>query len=166
MNFSFNRAVALFVISSTVMIAVTSCSKSNSSSSAGISATVNGTAWNNTYPVAGIYYTGGSEFDVAGAQFKGGDTTAFELIFYSPVTLNRAVSSDTSQITVGYIDARTGNVYSGAYGSGHAIVTVTSYDSTGGKVGGTFSGVLWNTVNSNDSLVIAGGKFNTTFQKQ
>lgn len=166
MKLSFNRAVALLVISSGILFSVTSCSKSSGGSSAGVSATVNGTAWANTYPVEGIYYAAGGFFDLGGAQIKGGDTTAFEVVIYQPFSLNHAVSSDTSQDVVSYLDAKTFNTYTGAYGSGRAFITVTSYDSAGGKIGGSFSGVLYNVTNSNDSLVIAGGKFNTTFTKQ
>ena len=168
MNFSFNRAVALLVVSSAFLFAVTSCSKSGGGSSAGLSASVNGSAWANSYPVEGIYYVSGGFFNFGGAQIKGGDTTAFEVAIYLPFSLNQAVSSDTSQNVVSYIDAKTFNTYTGAYGSGHAAITVTSIDSSGttGKIGGTFSGVLYNVTNSNDSLVVAGGKFSTGFTKQ
>jgi hypothetical protein len=167
MKRSFNRAITFLAISSIVLLAVTSCSKSNnSSSSTGVSATVSGTAWANSYPVAGIYYTAGGEFDIIGAQMKGGDTTGIEVFLTSPITLNSAVNTNASNWDLTYIDEKTLNEYDGAYGNSHALLTVTSYDSTGHKIGGTFTGVLYNISGTGDSIVVTNGKFNTAFQVQ
>lgn len=167
MKFSFNRAFTFVAISSVILLTVTSCSKSNnSSSSTGISATVSGSAWANSYTVEGIYYTANSQFDIIAAQMKGGDTTAIGVALQGPITLNSAVSSTSSTWDLSYIDAKTQNTYDAQYGSGHALITVTSYDSTGKKIGGTFSGVLYNTSGTADSVVMGSGKFNTTFTVQ
>ncbi|HEV3411685.1 MAG TPA: hypothetical protein VG101_04360 [Puia sp.] len=164
MKFSCNRAFALSLISSAFLVAFASCSKSNNNNSgSGFSATVSGTAWASNYPTGGTFTSSNGEFTVAGLQIKGGDSTAFGLFFFSPVTLNQAINSSTSSVDIQYADAKTGVLYDGA-SVGHSIVTVTSYDSTGHKVGGTFSGVLYDT--SGDSLVIVNGKFNTAFTAQ
>jgi hypothetical protein len=168
MKFSCNRAMALLVISSAFLLAIAGCSKSNNgSSSSGITASVNGTAWGNTFATVGLYAKAAGTFQIIGAQYKSGDSTAFGLAFVSPITLNSAMSSGSASIDVSYINAKTQAIYDGsAIAGGHSILTVTSYDSTGHKVGGTFSGVLYNEANQNDSLVITNGKFNSGFTVQ
>lgn len=168
MKISINRALALVVISSATLFAVTSCSKSNSGgSSAGISASVAGAAWASNFPVQGIYSTAGGAFLIAGVQVKSGDSTGFAVGFGSPVTLNQAQTSDGVITDVAYIVEKTQAQYDGSpLSGGHSTVTVTSYDSTGHKVAGTFSGVLYNESNPSDSVVITGGKFSSTFVVQ
>jgi hypothetical protein len=171
MKFSFNRAMVVIVISSASLLAVTSCSKSNNnnSSGAGITATVGGSAWTNSFPVQGVYSTVGSAFLVAGVQIKSGDSTGFEVGFGSPVTLNKALTSDGIIVDVAYIVEKSQTFYDGSPvggGNGHSIVTVTSYDSTGHKVSGTFSGVLYNQLNPNDSVVVTSGNFSSTYLVQ
>lgn len=165
MKFSSNRTMALIVISSTFLLAATSCKKSNSSnnSTASMSASVNGTAWASSIPAVGIYSIAGSEFEIEGGQIKSGDSTALAVAFFSPIIVNRAVSSDTASVDVGYIDSHTLAEYDGGNIAGHSMVTVTSYDSTGKKIAGTFSGVLYNITGGTDSLVITGGVFNSTY---
>jgi hypothetical protein len=159
--------MALLVISSAFLLAVTGCKKSNSSNSGtAISATINGTAWSSNLGTLGFYVSGGisgGEFDIEGGQLKSGDTTAFDLTFLSPFTLNQAVSSDTSEISILYSDVKTTNTYEGTFGVGHFDLTITAYDSTGKTIGGTFSGVLYNVLSSTDSIEVTNGKFNSSF---
>jgi hypothetical protein len=165
MKLSINRAMAVIVISSATLLAVTSCSKSNNSgSSAGITATIGGSAWANNFPVQGVYSTIGGVFAVGGVQVKSGDSTAFEVGFGNPITLNKALTSDGVIVDVEYIVEKTQAIYDGSpVSGGHSTVTVTSYDSTGHKVGGTFSGVLYNENNANDSVVVTNGNFSSTY---
>lgn len=159
--------MVLAAISAAFVLAAAGCKKSsNSSSSAGLTATVNGNGWASSIPVVGVYFAGGLDFNIEGVQLKSTDTTEFTLIFYSPITLNKTISSDTSQVVVAYLDGHTGAAYSGIQGGGRVLVTITSYDSAASKIGGTFSGSLWNINNNSDSLVVTNGKFNTTFQAQ
>jgi uncharacterized protein DUF5025 len=170
MKFLFNRTFALTIISSAFLLAVTSCSKSNNGGSSNrISATVSGTAWANSSLVAGIFSATAGAFEIGGAQYKGGDSTLFALTFVSPITLNKVMVADGVTIDVGYIDAKTAAIYDGSTvsgGNGHSTVIVTSYDSTGHKIAGTFSGVLYNEQNASDSVVITNGSFNTSFTAQ
>ena len=167
MKLSINRAFTFVAISSAILLTITSCSKSNnSSSSSGISGTVNGSAWANSYPTVGIFYSAAGELDVLGAQMKGGDTTAIGVDIFTPFTLNSAVSLAGSNWTLSYIDAKTQMTYDAGTGASHGTITVTSYDSTGHKVGGTFAGTLYNTNGTSDSVVIGSGKFNSSFQVQ
>jgi hypothetical protein len=167
MKFSCNRATAFIVIATALLLAAGSCKKSNSSASnPGMSATVNGNAWSSSNAVVGVYFSGGSDFNIAGVQLNSSDTTQFTLIFYTPITLNQTVSSDTSQVVIAYLDGKTGAAYNAIAGGGQALITITAYDSVGSRIGGTFSGVMHNINNPSDSLVVANGKFNTSFQVQ
>ena len=167
MKFSCNRAMVLVVVSSAFLLAATSCKKSNNNSSNGsMSASVNGTAWATNFPATGLYSTAGGEFEIAGIQYKSGDSTGFVLLFTTPITLNRAISSDTANLDVGYVDVHSQLQYDGGAIAGHSILTVTSYDSTGHKIAGTFSGVLYNVSGGSDSLTITNGTFNSTYTAQ
>jgi hypothetical protein len=167
MKFSSNRIIALAIISSACLFAVTSCSKSNNNNSgAGFSATVSGSTWASTYPTGGTYTSANGQFAIGGLQVKSGDSTVFALYFFSPIVLNKAISSDTATVDIQYADSKTGNIYDGAIQTGHAIITVTSYDAAGLKVGGTFSGVLYNSVNANDSLTVTNGHFSSAYVSQ
>lgn len=164
MKLSRNRALAFAVISSIVLLTVTGCSKSNSGgTSSGMSATVSGSAWATNFPTVGVFSTLASEFEIGGLQFKGGDSTAFALVFLSPVTVNSTISSGTGMLDIGYVDTKTQQEYDGGTTAGHSILTVTSYDSTGHKIAGTFSGVLYNITGGSDSLIVTNGKFSTAF---
>lgn len=167
MKFLCNRALVLVVISSSFLLAATSCKKSNNSNSNGsMSASVNGTAWATNYPTTGLYSSVAGEFEIAGIQYKSGDSTGFALLFLTPITLNKAISSDTASLDVGYVDVHSQFQYDGGAIAGHSILTITSYDSTGHKIAGTFSGVLYNVSGGNDSLTITNGTFNTTYTAQ
>jgi hypothetical protein len=168
MKFLSNRALILVLVSSTFLMAATSCKKSSSGGggSTGLSASVGGTAWAVTYPVQAEFVSSAGQFGILGLQTKAGDSTVFTIGFTSPVTLNKAFNSDSLfTISIDYSDLKTSVDYLGAYGSGHSVLTITSYDSTGHKIGGTFSGVLYNT-GGTDSLVITNGSFNTSFIAQ
>jgi hypothetical protein len=169
MKISSIRALAFIAISSASLLVVASCSKSNNNgSSAGISATVGGSTWSNNFTVQGVYSQSGAAFIIGGVQIKSGDSTGIDVGFGSPVTLNKALTSDGIVVDVVYIDGKTQAFYDGSplTAGGHSTITVTSYDSTGHKVGGTFNGVLYNESNSNDSIVVTNGKFNSSYQVQ
>ncbi|HXB33315.1 MAG TPA: hypothetical protein VNV35_07830 [Puia sp.] len=167
MKFPFNRAMAFLIVSSAFLLAVTSCKKSNSngSGSGSMSASIGGTAWANNYPLIGFYASssGVGLFDIVGLQFKSGDSTTFDLEFGTPITLNHPVSSDTSAFIAAYTDSKTQADYGVLPGFGDAVLTITSYDSTGHTIAGTFSGVLYNLSTFTDSLVVTNGKFNSSF---
>jgi hypothetical protein len=146
-------------------LTATSCKKSNSSSSSNgqFAASVSGTAWASNFPTSGIYSTSGQEFEIGGAQYKGGDSTAIALVFFSPITLNKALNSDTATVDVEYVNANTVTEYDGGLIAGHSILTITSYDSVNHKIGGTFTGVLYNISGGSDSVVVTGGSFSSSY---
>lgn len=167
MKFTINRAFAFVAVSATILLTVSSCSKNNNSSSgAGMSATVGGSAWGNNYPVGAILYTSDSSFDIGAVQAKAGDTTAFDLNIFFPITLNTAMSSTNTNWYMDYVDHHTLAQYSGFTAGSHSLITVTSYNANGKTVAGTFSGVLYNSDGSADSVVVTNGKFNSGFQIQ
>jgi hypothetical protein len=134
--------LAWLVIPAVFLLATIGCNKSNGGSSS-VTARINGTAWAANIPETGALITTTSQLIVGGIQFKNGDSTEITLTF--PSTANTA--------------------YDGGVRAGHSTITVTSYDSAGGKVSGTFNGVLYNTSGGSDSLIITDGTFNTTFIK-
>jgi hypothetical protein len=168
MKFACNRAMALMVISSGFLLAAAGCKKSsNSGSGSGMSATVGSNSWSSgTSATQGIYVTSQGQFQIGGTQIKSADTSAFVLYFATPFTVGRAMNSDTVYVDVNYIDSKTLNLYDGGGEAGWSILTVTSYDSTSHSIGGTFNGVVYNLSNSSDSLVIANGKFNSSYTLQ
>jgi Domain of unknown function (DUF5025) len=167
MKFTCNRAIVLIVISSAFLLVAAGCKKSNNSSSSGMSASVGSNSWSSgSSATQGAYVTLQGQFQIGGTQIKSGDTSALVVSFLTPFTLGRAMNSDTAFIDINYIDSKTLNLYDGGSEAGWSILTVTSYDSTGHTIAGTFNGVLYNLSNSSDSLVIANGKFNSSYTPQ
>jgi hypothetical protein len=170
MKFSCQREMTFAVITSAFMLVAISCKKSsnsnnNNSSNGSISASINGSAWANSFPIIGAYSTGSGNFDFEGIQLKGGDSTGMALAFLSPTALNQAISSDSGWVDIEYVAPKQ-VLYDGGQTSGHSILTVTSYDPTSLKIAGTFSGVLYNISGGSDSLVVTNGSFNSTYTSQ
>ena len=165
MKFHVNYPIVPAILLSVALLSAIGCKKSSSNTggSGKLSATVSGSAWASNYLLLSTYDTGigSGDFDLVGIQLKNGDTTAVTVQFMSPVVLNKAFSSDSSYIQVTYED-NLKNEYDGGFGiGGHSVVMVTSYDSTGHKIAGTFSGVLYDY--NGDSLIVTNGAFNTSF---
>ena len=140
------------------------CSKSsNSSSSAGVSATVAGTAFNPSATVG--FFTQSSQYWVlTGYNIKSGDTTALELDIFEPLKVNTPFNTINTNLSIYYyVNGSSGKTYSASpfNPSGNATMTVTSLDTAGHKIAGTFTGTLYNT--STDSVVVTNGKFNTSY---
>jgi hypothetical protein len=165
MKLKFSSLLTLSALSAAVLLMTASCKKSNSSNNANgsVTATINGTAWANSFTTVGVYNTLGGEFEIAGGQYKNGDSTAFAVAFGLPITLNTPVSSDTAQVDIGYINATNFAEYDGGATAGHSILTVTAWDSTHKTITGTFSGVLYNITGGSDSLVVINGKFSSSY---
>jgi hypothetical protein len=165
MRFVVNRFLPLVLIPGAFLLAVSSCSKSSNSTNNGtMTASINDTAWTANYGVAGLYTVAADQCEVAGAQIKSGDSAAFYITFNTPITVNKTISSDSGLVDVQF--DRGSALYDGGALAGHSILTVTTWDSTNFKIGGTFSGVLYNVTSGVDSLTIAGGTFNATFTLQ
>ena len=148
--------LGLSVIAISTLFFATSCSKSNSnSSSTSITASINGTA----YQPAAIQAI--DSLGIIGILgFKTSDTSALYVEFQDSVRLNVPYDITGDLAYAEYSRGFSG--YSSWIGSSHGTITVTSLDKTNKKVAGKFSGVIY--AQSSDSVVIANGQFNTTYQ--
>ena len=139
------------------------CKKSNGSSSS-VTATIGNTSFQST-SLTGTYYTHSGGFTLIGYQVAKGDTTFVGMTFWSPFQFNVPFSTDTTLVSLVYsID--NGAAYYEAYSPnnlGHAIITVTSWDSTQRRIAGTFSGSVASIRASDDTLAVTNGKFSATY---
>jgi hypothetical protein len=162
-----------------LLLSILGCKKSsnhNSPSGAAVSATVNGAAWSATLQSWATYYTANAQFQIWGSELAGAYTLKFGLLIITPIMLNKPIGPDTPINNFGYfndvvyVDEKTINSYKSYDGQpdfgGHSTLTVTAYDSAGHTISGTFSGVLYNQANSNDSVLVTNGRFNTSFTVQ
>lgn len=147
------------------------CSKSNNSNTNpfGVTAQIDGKSFHTFQASAGLlanYYQAG------GVGVLNGDTIFLTLYIATPVVLNTKVSTDDNAIAeIDYLVHRNNTPYASysAYQGqkGPAYYTVTAIDTVRHLIQGTFSGTL--TLNGfvsdvPDSIIIANGAFNTSFQ--
>jgi hypothetical protein len=160
-----NRILPLVVIPGIFLLVVAGCKKSsnNSNSTGSMTASINGTAWTASYGVAGLYTVTAGQFEVAGAQIASGDSTAFYITFNTPVMAGKAISSDSGLVDIQFNQSKGNSLYDGGALAGHSVLTVTDWDSIHLKIGGTFSGVLYNVTSGLDSVTVTGGAFTAYF---
>lgn len=164
---SFAAVISLGIV---ILWGFGSCSKNNSSSyqsDGTLTATVNGTAYSaKSYVIAG-YITSYYQILVQGDSIVGNDTTMLQVAMPYIPTVNQAVYTD-STIYAGLSYTMPGKEYEAYQGNGysHGVITLSSADTVNHKVVGSFSGVLYNVVNSSDSVVITNGAFNTIYTVQ
>jgi hypothetical protein len=149
---------------------IAGCSKNNSSSTASegtMTATVNGTAYTaKAYVIAG-YLTSYGQIIVQGDSINNNDTTEIQVAMPYPPAVNVPISTDSTQFAaVTYV--RGGVEYDAfnGYGYSHGVITLSSADTVNHRVIGTFSGVVYNTALSTDSVVLTNGTFNSTYSVQ
>ncbi len=160
------RAFALPLLG---LCCIVACSKSNQKTgyiSQGIlSASVGGASYIPSLTAA-VYSPTASTFDVLGLQ-PGKDTTYLRVgLPLTGFTIGTPFSSDTVTASgLFWFDAQRTYEYDALFGNGasHALITITSWDSSALKVAGTFSGVLYNISNGSDSIVVSNGTFNTSY---
>lgn len=140
---------------------ITSCGKSGGGSVNGITATVGSSGFTPATSVA-FFSQSGAFWEIGGYTIKSGDTTALVVSLSDPVTLNTKLNNSTAAIGIEYYISGSKDYVAGP-GWGTAYVTVTSLDSTGHKIAGTFSGTLYNSANSNDSIKVTNGQFNSAY---
>ena len=150
---------------------IAGCSKNNSSSTTTtdgtMTATVNGTAYTaKAYVIAGYLSTYG-QIIVQGDSINNKDTTEIQIAMPYPPAVNVPISTDSTQFAaVTYI--RGGVEYDAfnGYGYSHGVITLTTADTVNHRLVGTFSGVVYSTALSTDSVVLTNGTFNTTYSVQ
>jgi hypothetical protein len=160
-----------------LLTALPACKKSNSSTSS-ISATVNSTSFQ-SISGGGTFYPDQlfGPFHLFGKMLSSGDSSFLILNFShtvneNPFQVNVPFSIDTTYAQLIYsapngIDnyEATGNYaygYSSGSNVGHAIITITGWDSVGCHIAGTFSGTFIN-LSGGDSVIVANGKFNMKY---
>ncbi|MBN8856444.1 MAG: hypothetical protein BGO55_16760 [Sphingobacteriales bacterium 50-39] len=139
-----------------------SCKKSNDSNNnnyTGISATLGTQAFQSTYLLGQFNQ---NTLQLNGFQVKsGGDTSVIYVGILSSIKINQPDPLSNSEVWYGKHD---GTIYtSGSLFGGHGTLTVTSWDTAGKKITGTFNGIFYNTHNSMDSMTVTNGHFNTSY---
>lgn len=104
---------------------------------------------------------------VQGDSIVGKDTSELQVAMPYIPAVNKPVYTDSTQFA-GLTYIVPGKEYDAYYGLGfsHGVVTLSSADTVNHRVVGSFSGVLYNVVNSNDSVVITNGAFSSAYQVQ
>lgn len=138
------------------------CSKSNTPSPTNgtLSATA-GTSNFNAAQVEGLYSQSFGLMAVLGYSIQSNDTTSFLLQFAYIPPVGLAISSDTTQTALNYTIP--GKRYDAFLGDGKVVLTLTSADTVGHKLAGTFNGTVYNDANPMDSVVVTNGKFSSTY---
>jgi hypothetical protein len=165
MKFNATSLLSLSVIAVSTLFFATSCKKNNNNgSSAGVSASINGTVFTPAQTAA-LYYQGYGYVDVIGYKIIGTDSSAIDIQFQDTISLNRPADigyySTSAQIV--WLDKSTD--YDSWNDKSHGTMTVTSFDKTNKKVSGTFSGVFYAS-SGTDSVKVTGGTFNSAYVSQ
>lgn len=161
-------ALSSFAFFSLVMI---SCKKSNSSS--GASGTISASIHDSTFQSQaansdGVYSSSQNGYLLNGVYTGKTDTSIVQIYIQGPIRVGAAVNTDTVGSFVAYYDVNNSfDWQAGGAGGGTAIYTVTSLDTTNHTIAGTFSGSLYDLLNTSgttvDSVNMTGGKFNLTY---
>lgn len=139
------------------IIIASSCKKDNNGGGSGVSATINGAAWQSAF--AAGEHSGGYLF-VTGAYFKGSDSSGFAIYIHDSVKVGQ--TDHFGLTSVDFIKTSNNKDYSSDTQPSHGTLTLSSFDKNGHKASGTFSGVLYD-YNTQDSIKIENGHFNVTY---
>jgi hypothetical protein len=140
------------------------CKKSNTiTNSSSLSAAMGSTNINISGSNLGSWYsTDSSIFEIGGLSLYGKDTAILGIQLTPPFTVNTAVT-DWRSVSIDYYIPSTSQDYFAGDGLGHVSLTVTAQDTVNHRITGVFSGVLYNGISGNDSMVVTNGKFNTAY---
>jgi hypothetical protein len=144
-----------------LLLIIGGCSKHNndSSPSSTFSATIGSSNFQGTTTLA-AYSVGIDLLAVISYSVHPNDTSAFQITMPWPPPVNKPFPAD-SLLSLSY--TAKGVEYDAWSSLGQLQLTVTSIDSIGHKIGGSFSAVGHSTTNANDSVVITNGKFSTSY---
>lgn len=148
----------------TLLLAVSAgCKKSsgNSSSSKGVSASVAGAGFQSQADM-GQYSISKQLIQLLGYKVTAGDTLAMLIAIKDTIKVNQHATFN-SGTGIEYFDTNGTFDYLGYPGVGYGNVMITAWDTTKHTMAGTFSGVLEGYYSA-DTVVIANGHFNTTYQ--
>jgi hypothetical protein len=144
-----------------LLLIIAGCSKNNnsSSSSGSFTATIGTTSYQGTTTL-GAYSYGLGELAIVSYSMHPNDTSAFQVTMPWPKTFNQTLPTD-SLLSLSY--TAKGTEYDAYSTEGQLQLTVTSIDSIGHKIAGSFTANGHSTANFNDSVVITNGKFSTSY---
>ena len=102
-----------------------------------------------------------TEMAIDGFPAGQGDTSMIHIVMNNDIKVNEPDAFQHSRIIY---TAANGKTYSGdnLY-NGHGTLTITSWDSTGQRIAGTFSGIFYDVATGSASVAIADGKFNSAY---
>ncbi|HVU96253.1 MAG TPA: hypothetical protein VHE34_13575 [Puia sp.] len=137
------------------------CSKSNNNSPSGsFSATIGPTSYQGTTTL-GAYSYGLGELAIVSYSQRTNDTSAFQVTMPWPAkAFNQVLPADTL-LTLSY--TAKGTEYDAWSTEDQLQLTITSIDSIGHKIAGSFTATGHSAANFNDSVVITNGKFSTSY---
>jgi hypothetical protein len=160
---------ALVIFGGAFLFLATSCKKGGGPVAApiGVIGTVGDSNFVST-SAQSYYDTSLNLFLVAGVSFRPYDSSTLSIQFPPPIRVNVAVSSDSEAVLMGYFNHGITYIGGAKPYEGHAVYTVTSWDSVNRKLQGTFSGTIYgvSTGSMSDSLVVTKGAFNVTYGGQ
>jgi hypothetical protein len=161
--------LSLSTIAIATLFFASSCKKDNNNgSSAGLSASINGTVFTPAQAV-GFYEQafGYGYVEIMGYKTSGTDSSGFYIQFDDTVSLNRPldVSAYLGNGNSEVVWSDKSNIYDSFNDGSHGTMTVTSFDKTNKKLTGTFSGVFYAS-SGTDSVKVTGGTFNTAYVMQ
>jgi hypothetical protein len=152
---------------------IVACSKSTQTAGYVSQGTLTATVGSANYApplTEAVYSSVYSTFAVFGLQ-PGKDTTYLRIgLPLTGFTIGTPFSLVDSARTTGlsWYDGQRTYEYDAIFGQGasHALINISSWDTVQLKIAGTFSGVLYNINNLNDSVVITNGAFSTSYTKE
>jgi len=149
--------VAAFLL----LFAFAGCSKNNNSSSNGsFSATIGSASYQGTTTL-GAYSANLAELAIVSYSQRTNDTSAFQVTMPWPAKAFNQVLPADSLLTLSY--SAKGKEYDAWSTEGQLQLTITSIDSIGHKIAGSFTATGHSSANFNDSVVITNGKFSTAY---
>ena len=141
-----------------VTLIAAGCSKDSYHNPNNISANIGGKVFQSSR-ITGT--SNGSELALDGYAANQGDTSLIHIDMLTSIKVNQPDAFQNSSV---WCTLNNGHTYSGeAIHAGHGTLTVTSWDSTGKRIAGTFSGIFYTTASSTDSLNITDGRFNSGY---
>ncbi|WP_431216550.1 hypothetical protein ACQ86N_19290 [Puia sp. P3] len=148
--------LGLSVIAISTLFFASSCKKSNSNSN-NLSATISGSGYSAAQVQAADVY---GVIGVVGMSISGKDTTGFAVQFDDTATVGKKLDINGLDMTEVSYQSKTAS-YDSWFPSAHGTLTLSTYDKTGKRVAGTFSGTLYSS--TGDSVVITNGSFNSSY---
>jgi hypothetical protein len=160
-----NSFLTIAVVCSILLAAIiTSCKKTNSDSASGsLSASLNGAAFQ-PVSVQGIQSKSLSYTVLTGLQVQSSDSMFLSVSIPDTMHLNQPINlAGFTTASVIYQNTKGTKRYVAGSGYGHGSITLTSWDSTGHKIAGTFTAFLANYNIGTDSVVVSNGQFNSSY---